>query len=684
MKRSQIKKTIILVSLILSALSLWSRDRERSFNGESASSVLAQDQQFLFIYIKKHQGLQLASRSFSEKTWKVREILPDPRSRFPLLKRDRKGEIWVVWEQGAGVSTGKLQQNNLIGIQKFTHGTRNIFPDIAFDLDNTPWLTWVCFFQEKSILLVQNLDSKKSWVVNPSLHSEASSPQIVVDSQNHPWIFWVGRKKTGRDEIFYSSFDGLGWSEPASLNRNTRYPHILPHAEVDSKGNIWVVWSAFDGNDYEIYGSSWNQNRWSPEKKISNNSSPDWAPFISFIRRDIPVVVWNQGSNRISSRYQMDGKWSQELILHEGAHPFSSRPSLSPHEETLILNFETQDCIIQKSFSSSDLINQKKFLPISFSPEMVLPSPHPEKYIGFGDSITYGYLDGEKAPEKGYIPRLESRLQKHFGPSEVINEGNPGESTVQGVNRIQEVIHSHPAKYLLLLEGTNDVIFRHISMNTTAFNLERMVLICQNSGVFPLLSTIPPRKDWEWNFKYYRQRIFSLNDKIRRIAEALNIPLVDHFQVFFFYPEKEGGWKSLLSKDGVHPSIKGYQIMTQTWFENIKTIPFPPLIVDIERNSDQILFYENQGNLIRWENNPKLCSENIFSGYKIYRAERSGPHPDFHLYTILQNPLQRSFFDTEIFPSKRYMYALSTIRKDGTEGPLSDPLEDTKEGDPTN
>lgn len=668
-----------LIFLAVSVLFLWSGEKDLALKGKSASNLISKNGQFLFIFKKSHHGLQLASRSSSDQAWKIKDILSDPQARFPALKKDREGQIWALWEQGKGVSIGKLQEKTLVLIQRYQEGSQNITPDITFDLDNTPWLTWVCFFQGKSFILAQNFHSKKTWVVNSSFFSESSSPQIVVDHQNHPWVFWAGRKK-GRDQIFYSSFDGRDWSEPEIIHRKSPSPHILPHAGVDSGGNIWVVWSAYDGNDYEIYCSLRNQTHWTAEEKITDNSYPDWGASISFLRGNIPVVVWKQGPNRLSCQYQIRGSWSQELPLYEGNRSFSAPPLLSTHKEVLTITLEADERIIHEFFSFRDLTHPNHFSFPSFSPDRTFSSSKPEGYIGFGDSITFGYLDGEEAPEKGYIPRLESRLQQYYGPSQVINEGFPAEITIQGLHRIKEVISSHSAKFLLLMEGTNDVIFRDISMDTTAFNLERMILLCQNSGVFPLLSTIPPRKDWEWNFKYYRERIFSLNDKIRRIGEALNIPLVDHFQVFYSYPEEKGGWKSLLCKDGVHPSVKGYKIMAHTWFEKIKTLPFPPFITQIERIYDQILFFKHPGNSIHWKDNPKLSSRDIFSGYKIYRAEASGPPFDFHLLTILQNPLQKSFFDTDILPSQHYVYALSTLRRDGTEGPLSKPFEETKDG----
>ena len=65
------------------------------------------------------------------------------------------------------------------------------------------------------------------------------------------------------------------------------------------------------------------------------------------------------------------------------------------------------------------------------------------------------------------------------------------------------------------------------------------------------------------------------NDRIRSVAAAENVPLVDVFQAF-------GGNLALLSADGVHPNADGYKRIAETFFTaitgtlEIKTSSFAP------------------------------------------------------------------------------------------------------------
>jgi lysophospholipase L1-like esterase len=197
-----------------------------------------------------------------------------------------------------------------------------------------------------------------------------------------------------------------------------------------------------------------------------------------------------------------------------------------------------------------------------------------QKFIGFGNSITLGVLKGESTPDKGYIPRLEILLNQNFGVGEVTNDGKGGETTKEGLSRIDDVLNNQSAKYLLLMEGTNDMKNVGIPVETAAFNLEEMAKRCIDFGTSPAIASIIPNKG-AWDDQLIRDRIYSLNDKIQTIASDLSILFVDQFDAFYSYPEDDGGWQSLFS-DRLHPNETGYQLMAEKWFEEIKKFPFPP------------------------------------------------------------------------------------------------------------
>ena len=221
-----------------------------------------------------------------------------------------------------------------------------------------------------------------------------------------------------------------------------------------------------------------------------------------------------------------------------------------------------------------------------------------KKCVGFGDSITYGLIDKKEAPELGYIPRLQLLLQEWlYDGAEVINEGEPGTVTEEALERIEPVILAHQGKYLLFHYGTNDVIHpESIPTSVTIFNIETMIRKALEYNVQPILTTLIPRsggKQEELN----RQRGLVISEGIKEIAAAFDIPLIDFWTQFLYYPDVDGGYKSLMS-DNVHPSEKGYQLMAEEWLAALLGLPpLPP---------GGITVYRSQGSItILWAENPE-------------------------------------------------------------------------------
>src|SRR5262249_37753963 len=116
------------------------------------------------------------------------------------------------------------------------------------------------------------------------------------------------------------------------------------------------------------------------------------------------------------------------------------------------------------------------------------------RYIAYGDSITQGFGDDESRTEKGYPPRLEQLLMQRGKMATVVNAGLGGETTIQGVMRLDSVLasSSSPGDVLLVMEGTND-IGEKVSLETVTFNLEKMARKAAAVGVSTVHATVIPR-----------------------------------------------------------------------------------------------------------------------------------------------------------------------------------------------
>jgi len=242
------------------------------------------------------------------------------------------------------------------------------------------------------------------------------------------------------------------------------------------------------------------------------------------------------------------------------------------------------------------------------------------------------------------------------------------------------VLARDAGRYLLLMEGTNDVVLPDLSIDAVTYNLEQMVLKCVGAGVLPVMATIIPRNDAFWTDPFFRERIDDLNAQISRIALNLNLPFLDMFTTFLDYPEADGGFAALLS-DPAHPNERGYEIMAGAWAEAIGRIPFPPSPVTVLRSTERALLADRKVNFLTWRHSSKIQNPFLFRSYKIFKKDAGEPEAGFRLIAVVAfSPFHdpQKYNDLDILETRRYVYAVSLVAIDGIEGPLSEPATESE------
>jgi lysophospholipase L1-like esterase len=620
-------------------------------------------------------------------------------SSLPVVKKDRRGRTWAAWEDWESgqsrIQFSAIHEGRPIVPQAFGQlGEDNFSPDVFFDRFDSPWVVWINYNNQEYRILLRECASRRTWAVTPPSSSTITDPRIVFDENNRAWVFW-NQTEGQKGEICYRTLDRLGWSPLRRIPQDSVYPALNPDVALDREGKIVVVWSRYDGEDYEIYLSRWDGNLWQKETPLSDNTENDNSPSITANPEGRAVISWTKSSERgskVGFRFLEAGKLSREFtaaLSADGRCP--SRIVQDGQNIGVVWKSAGGIQIAQLSPELSGPVSSRSPLP----PADLLydPARDDTMYICFGDSITYGYMDRLPTPEAGYPLRLDTILKENFGSGLAINEGIGGENTTEGLGRIDSVLSTYPARYILIMEGTNDVISLHTPIDTIVFNLCEMTGKCLKRGVLPILATIIPRRDFLYaTTRIIRDRHLALVEEIRKIPGTFPVPFVDQYNVFLDYPEAEGGLLSLLSADLKHPSELGYQVMAEAWFDEIKNLPFPPVSLRMTARDPEPAFAgeprsaarprparrglflsdESRGNILTWSANTKIYDKTRILGYKIYRMRRDIPSSRFRLLALVQGPL--SFFDGSVRLQGDYYYVISTVRDDGVEGPCSEPI----------
>ena len=203
-----------------------------------------------------------------------------------------------------------------------------------------------------------------------------------------------------------------------------------------------------------------------------------------------------------------------------------------------------------------------------------------------GDSITqglkrdaFGNVSGVTSFQNGsknfgaYLPLLNTKLDASIEPSSLYNWGHGGDNSAVGLGRINTVLNSRSADYILIMFGAND-LYQGISSSGTKANIKTMIDRSRAKGVDPIISTITPNTNGSFNPAIR----LDYNPKIFEAANEKNVPIADNYLAldgpnFQAVPYHSG--------DKLHLSNAGYQQMAQAWFDVIDQLEGSSVIIPI-------------------------------------------------------------------------------------------------------
>jgi acyl-CoA thioesterase-1 len=160
--------------------------------------------------------------------------------------------------------------------------------------------------------------------------------------------------------------------------------------------------------------------------------------------------------------------------------------------------------------------------------------------IAFGDSLTAGYGadTGDSYPD--YLEKDLNTKGYHY---QVINQGISGNTTKDGVDRLQDALRLKPALVIVAFGGNDGL--RGLPIATTRENLDHIVSTLLDSGAKVVLGgiTLPPN----YGPDYIRQ----FNQTYALLAAKYHVPLLP------FLLQNVFGVAGGMQGDGIHATAQG-------------------------------------------------------------------------------------------------------------------------------
>ena len=209
----------------------------------------------------------------------------------------------------------------------------------------------------------------------------------------------------------------------------------------------------------------------------------------------------------------------------------------------IFLAFSSMEVMAQKNTDWARLGRYAKA-----NKELPAPAKKEKRVVFMGNSITEGWvrIRPDFFKENGYIGR-----------------GISGQTSYQFVVRFRPDVINLKPKLVVINAGTNDVAENTgpFDLQTTFGNIVSMVELAKANKIKVILTSVLPAAKFGWNKKITDapDKIEALNALIKEYAKKHKIPYVDYYTPMVTGPER--ALNPAYSKDGVHPTAAGYEVM---------------------------------------------------------------------------------------------------------------------------
>ncbi len=168
-----------------------------------------------------------------------------------------------------------------------------------------------------------------------------------------------------------------------------------------------------------------------------------------------------------------------------------------------------------------------------------------ENIICFGDSITAGVGVGR---DKSFCAALSRKIGKP-----VINAGVSGDTSADGLARIEDAVLNKNPKLVIIELGANDFL-RRIPVEKTLANIDAIVQKVQARGAMAVILAVEFSPVNDYYYRGYK--------KIAQKRKALAVPNI--MKGILFDPQ--------LKVDSIHPNTEGHQLIAERVYKGLQPL----------------------------------------------------------------------------------------------------------------
>jgi hypothetical protein len=185
------------------------------------------------------------------------------------------------------------------------------------------------------VRLVQFSKSKRVWSAAEAVSEtkqDIMRTAVAVDGSKQVWVIWSANRG-GNFDLYAKVKSGGKWSKEVRLTSDSG-TDINPVAATDAKGRVWVAWQGFRNGNLEILAAVQEGEKFGREALISASKMSDWDASIAAARNGEVAVAWDtyeKGDYDVYlRRMRFDGGLKMEAPqVVAASRNFEARPSVA-------------------------------------------------------------------------------------------------------------------------------------------------------------------------------------------------------------------------------------------------------------------------------------------------------------------------------------------------------------------
>jgi hypothetical protein len=187
----------------------------------------------------------------------------------------------------------------------------HVWTRVSVDQDGSPHVAWSTGGGVYANIFYSSFNgvnwSDPYQVNEPDSNLQDLDPGISVDDSGCVHVVWSGKSDDGDYHIYYSCFDGENWSQELRINEIDSQGDYRARVAVKTPNDIWVCW---DGpgvdSEYHIYAMHFDGQEWIQEERIDSDTTDfDHGTDITIDLAGCPWVIWDGEYRSGSSRFEI-------------------------------------------------------------------------------------------------------------------------------------------------------------------------------------------------------------------------------------------------------------------------------------------------------------------------------------------------------------------------------------------